>query len=333
MAYKFTKGQQSFINSLASKTGLSPRVIGAWVFSEMNGGAARSREAAKNYNWLNIAYYDSGPGSITRDKTWRTPESAAQATADFLKGKRFGPSQGIRNILKTAGKSPESQMQAIANSGWASSGYEGGSTLRNIYSGLSGLPKVAPMSRQDVGGYPAPNTGSPDRRRLILDYFKQRGRPGALVSLVSNLRALDQSAVDSPLSAVPSGSPAVSGSPEPAALPSGSARQQGLSPLRELIYTPLGYGAKNGARTAPYAAANHYNHVHLAAGPRTVVRLGKRAQQMGLRVGENPAFDKVDPVHVPNSYHYKNQAIDVSGSPEKMMAFAKYVARLYGVDK
>jgi hypothetical protein len=34
--------------------------------------------------------------------------------------------------------------------------------------------------------------------------------------------------------------------------------------LEELIHTPLGFGIKNGGRVAPYATAEHYNHVHIA---------------------------------------------------------------------
>jgi hypothetical protein len=34
--------------------------------------------------------------------------------------------------------------------------------------------------------------------------------------------------------------------------------------LEELIYSPMGYSIKNGVRTAPYAVADHYDHVHLA---------------------------------------------------------------------
>lgn len=34
----------------------------------------------------------------------------------------------------------------------------------------------------------------------------------------------------------------------------------------ELIHTPLGFGIKNGARVAPYAAADHYDHIHWAMG-------------------------------------------------------------------
>ena len=34
--------------------------------------------------------------------------------------------------------------------------------------------------------------------------------------------------------------------------------------LKELIYTPLGFGIKNGQKVPPYARAAHYNHVHVA---------------------------------------------------------------------
>jgi hypothetical protein len=67
------------------------------------------------------------------------------------------------------------------------------------------------------------------------------------------------------------------------------------------------------------------------ADPRDIVGLGKIAQKMGLHVGENPAFGGVSQgAHVPDSYHYKNEAIDVSGDPDKMLAFNKLLASRYG---
>jgi hypothetical protein len=36
--------------------------------------------------------------------------------------------------------------------------------------------------------------------------------------------------------------------------------------ITELIYTPLGFGIKNGKKVPPYARAAHYNHVHVAFG-------------------------------------------------------------------
>lgn len=34
--------------------------------------------------------------------------------------------------------------------------------------------------------------------------------------------------------------------------------------LHELIHTPMGYSYKDGVKTAPIAAADHYNHVHIS---------------------------------------------------------------------
>jgi Phage tail lysozyme len=106
------------------------------------------------------------------------------------------------------------------------------------------------------------------------------------------------------------------------------------SEVLELIYSDggKGYGIKNGAIVnGPQVYSDvwggHADHVHVAAGPKTVVALGKLAQQMGLNVGENPHFGGVDPVHVPGSYHYKGEAIDASGTPAQMNAFARAVER------
>jgi Phage tail lysozyme len=107
------------------------------------------------------------------------------------------------------------------------------------------------------------------------------------------------------------------------------------SKVLELIFNDggKGYGIKNGAvvdgqQVFSDVWAGHANHVHVAAGPKTVVRLGKVAEDMGLHVGENPSFGGVDSsAHVPGSYHNKAEAIDVSGDPSKMAAFAKRVER------
>ena len=106
------------------------------------------------------------------------------------------------------------------------------------------------------------------------------------------------------------------------------------SKVLELIYNDggKGYGIKGGKTVdAPsfYSDvwAGHVDHVHVAAGRKTVVALGKLAQEMGLRVGENSHFGGVDPVHSENSYHYKDEAIDVSGDPALMKRFARAVSQ------
>ncbi len=103
----------------------------------------------------------------------------------------------------------------------------------------------------------------------------------------------------------------------------------GFNPV-ELFYDPLG-AFKNGSRIAPIGG--HSDHVHAAFTQAQQMRRAiALAQRLGLRVSENPAVDKVDPVHTKNSYHYRSlgprlgQAIDVSGNPAKMSAFYRSLA-------
>jgi hypothetical protein len=104
------------------------------------------------------------------------------------------------------------------------------------------------------------------------------------------------------------------------------------SKLLELFWQgPGGINAKNGKAVPQGFVSGHKDHVHVAAGPKTVIALGELAQKMGLHVGENPRFGKVNPVHVTGSYHYKNEAIDVSGDPAAMRAYAHRVAAMYGI--
>ena len=327
MAYSFTNNQKKFIKSLSARTGLNQRVVAAWVFSEMNGGAARGYEKRGYNNWLNIGHTDSGNLSLTGDKTWRSPESAAAATADFLRGKRYGPGPGIKKIIRYAGQSPEKQMSAIANSGWATSSYEKGNTLRSIYRGLggnfSGQPTRAPKSDATTGGVKAPVAAAGDNSEAmatLLNYAKMKRQGRASVSDLANALVSSTPAVDT--------TPAADPAPKRTSVRTPDAGGGKGSGIKELFYDPQ--GAWKGTTRIP-AIGGHGNHVHVAAGEKTVVRLGKAAQRMGLRVAENAAFDKVDPVHTPTSWHYKNRAIDVSGSPQKMAAFTRYVRRLYGL--
>jgi len=160
---QLTPGQRKFQQALTQRTGLNSRVIGAWILAEeggANSGAARSREASHNHNWLNIGYFDSGPGAITKDQAFSTPESAAHATAQFLKGQKFGASSGIRRILSTVGQDPAAQMHAIATSGWASSGYNGGANLRALYQQAPAVSGNV-SSTSSIAGLAAARGGAP----------------------------------------------------------------------------------------------------------------------------------------------------------------------------
>jgi hypothetical protein len=134
-----TSGQQQFASRLAAQTGLDPAVVSAWLLAEESGGAAQSRQAQNNNDWLNIGYTDSGTyGSA--DSIWSNPVTAADATAGWLKGQSTIPgygaaSSGIQAILSTAGQSPAAQIAALQQSGWASSGYP---SLPSLYQQIAG---------------------------------------------------------------------------------------------------------------------------------------------------------------------------------------------------
>ena len=134
-----TSGQQTFAGRLAADTGLDSGVVSAWLLAEESGGAAVSRQAASNNDWLNIGYTDSGTyGSA--DSVWSSPVTAADATAGWLKGQNTIPgygtaSSGIQGILSTAGQSPTAQIAALQGSGWASSGYP---SLPSLYQQVAG---------------------------------------------------------------------------------------------------------------------------------------------------------------------------------------------------
>jgi hypothetical protein len=122
-----TSNQQQFASRLAADTGLDPGVVSAWLLAEESGGAAQSRDSQNNNDWLNIGYTDSATYGAS-DSIWSNPTTAADATAGWLKGQNTIPgygtaSSGIQAILGTAGQPASTQISALQNSGWASSGY------------------------------------------------------------------------------------------------------------------------------------------------------------------------------------------------------------------
>jgi hypothetical protein len=136
---QLTSAQQQFASRLAAQTGLDAGVVSAWLLSEESGGAAQSRQAAGNNDWLNIGYTDSGTYGSS-DSVWSNPVTAADATAGWLKGQNTIPgygtaSSGIQAILNTAGQSPSAQIAALQQSGWASSGYP---SLPSLYQQVAG---------------------------------------------------------------------------------------------------------------------------------------------------------------------------------------------------
>lgn len=150
-----TPGQIEFSLQLSALTGLDVNVIKAWCLAEQSNTAASGREREGNHNWLNIGYFDSlsGGGAFQTYKAWGDPTQAANASGAFLYGKWLGASTGIQNILKSRNKSPQAQLDAIATSGWASSGYYGGASLRGTYELIPLTPSPErTRARVTVGG-------------------------------------------------------------------------------------------------------------------------------------------------------------------------------------
>jgi hypothetical protein len=161
-----TRGQQQFRDRLAQQTGLNPGVITAWLLAEESGSASKSRESQGQHNWLNIGWTDTGRLPLTYGREWSSPTAAADATAAFLKGQKYGASSGIRQILSAAGKSPMQQMDAISRAGWASSGYGGSNTLLSLYNQYGkDAPAVAAAPTSQA-------SGSQDSRPAFRDVFK-----------------------------------------------------------------------------------------------------------------------------------------------------------------
>lgn len=186
------------------------------------------------------------------------------------------------------------------------------------------------------GGYQqAPSGGGPAPPRDL----------SPLIDAAAQLQGPSPAAPDT--SSAPAGA-----SPDVADPNTGPAGGQGFgkahSPLFELIHKgDRPYAVKNGQKVDPsvYQAVwdNHAGHVHVAAGPNTIVALGKLAQQMGLSVSGNPYFTGHPETggHAAHSYHYRTgktksgkiagEAIDVGGDPRKMNLYAARVESLYGL--
>ena len=111
-----------------------------------------------------------------------------------------------------------------------------------------------------------------------------------------------------------------------------SAKEQGLSPLLEMFYDPQGGFDNNshswdGVRKIP-AIGGHDDHVHVAAGPKTLARLDKRAKKFGLVVSSANRPGAVTSSGN-TSFHASGRARDYAGSPKQMAAFTRYMRRLY----
>lgn len=186
---RLSASQQQFVTGVASRTGLSPRVVAAWVVAEE--GYRKTPVGHDDHNWLNIGNTDTqwhGGGN-----SWADPNRAARLTAKWIKGEYSVPgfgraAPGIRRIVRTAGQSPTVQIQAIANSGWASSGYEGGSTLRNLYHQIQGVGDRPPATSVASGGTRSSRMATPSRTITTTD---DSGRRQAIAQALLGSKSVD----------------------------------------------------------------------------------------------------------------------------------------------
>lgn len=234
------------------------------------------------------------------------------------------------NLRRTGGN--YTQALSIYNSG-RPDGYKTIAETRNYVSKILGSAKSSPTqaptpkvaSKPADASSVAPNTGA-SKQQLLLGYLAQRDNPNALLSLASGLQQLGPE--------TPRYGPAAA--PEPQRRGGTRKMTRRSAPkgaqLLEMFYNgPGGVNVDNGKRVPRGFVDGHAEHVHVASGPKTILQIAKLAQDMGLAVRELAPYDKVDPVHTANSYHYSNQAADISGDPRVMAQFSRRVARMFGV--
>jgi hypothetical protein len=276
-------------------------------------------------NFRNLSYGDrDSVGALQQrpSQGWGpASESLETDVSQFLKAAR---------AANTGGGSAGALAQAVQRSGFGEryqqrSG-EANALLAQYGSGSSGAPAAA--ATPTAAMMSADNSGL--RQQLVSQFLAQGGvkNPSAVLSLAAQYGQ----AADVPGTTTQAAS-GTAPSPSTKASPNGT--KVSGSKVLELIYNDggKGYGIKNGKTVDGQQVFNavwagHANHVHVAAGPKTVVTLGKYAQRLGLHVGENPSFGGENPAsHVPGSYHNKAEAIDVSGDAKLMAQFARAVAQ------
>lgn len=340
---------ESWAATLLKKLGIrqTPGAITALVgWSKAEGGHWNNNA---NYNPLNTSLVLPGAKSINSHgvKSYGSWKQGMEATVKTLKLKPY------KAVIKALEKGdPSALVSAVGNSPWGThrdllSRTVGATpTIRGAspVTSLAGTPTRAPAAPTSTPSVSSTKSDRPDIFSIIENFRKAtapaNADPGNTLGLAGafdaeksaeQIQALVRrinKAQEPTTTSTPTATPTPS-SPSPNATPNG---RVGGGPLKELFWQGAGgINVKNGKIVPQGFVDGHTNHVHVASGPITTVRLGKLAQRMGLHVGENPSFGGVAPVHVTNSNHYSKRAIDVSGDPEKMRKYARRVAKMYGL--
>jgi hypothetical protein len=283
------------------------------------GGAYNTKASVARFRNEFLQHYD--PGEKAADVAWQV-----QRPREDLRG-RYGQEmdEAIR-VLQQARGGARGRPSGAPNGTGALPGTSGPRSVPQGSEGLTALlaslagekPQVQTAGLQGPAhsagaalpqGYQSPASGGGPQQRTDI--------AGLLSAIATVGGGVERGGMD-PMAA-PTGGAQLGGGK------SGGGRYE----IAELFWQGQdGINIKDGKKVPQGFVEGHKDHVHVAAGPRGVVALGKLAQEMGLTVRENPAFDPVDAVHAPNSYHYKNRAIDVSGDPKVMAEYARRVARM-----
>jgi hypothetical protein len=313
--------------------------IAQWLGGRKN-AAVRSKKLMPQLNHLWQELQGPERGALRSIKAAKTPEQAAIAwQRDFERGAPFEQkydqrAANARNVFRQLGNS---KITSLPSGGSQDS--PGGTTVTRVTTpGIT----IGAGSRM---------VQDPDaqKRVILANLIKQRQPDSPLLKLgildpnESTMIAANDPGVTIP--GVTKTTRTTSGSLTGGSRGGGGGRGSVAlggkhSPLFELIHNTgsggPGYAVKNGQKVdgrKVFASVwdGHRTHVHVAAGPNTIVKLGRMAQEMGLHAGENPHFGGVTAVHVPGSYHYKGEAIDVSGDPQKMKRYARRVEQVFGL--
>lgn len=298
--------------------------IAQWLGARAVGVRKGDLQGQLNHLWHELETSESG--ALSALKATHDPASASHAwQAAFERGAPFEQKYDLR---AANAKNVLDSMRGV-----------GGSSTTSTSSTPS-TPTISSGPTLDVPGY-----RQAAREQLLANLITKRNPHSFL--LRSGLLSTQPVDVNNFLSPLTSGPPSISGAPSISSTPTRSSSSpsgeklpgiKNKSPLFELIHkdpSGQGFGVKNGqvvqgSQVFSGVWAGHADHVHVAAGPKTIVALGDLAQKMGLHVGENPHFGGVSDVHVPGSYHYKGEAIDVSSPDNKLMdRFASAVERIY----
>lgn len=334
---KMADTPQAFAVALLHRLGIKPnsnnvRALVGWQKAE---GGHWHNDA--KYNPLNTTQSAPGAGNTGSQgniKVYRSWHQGVEATAKTLENGRYG---SILHALR--GGSANDVASAIGSTPWGTNAASvmrtiGGtgkvSTNDTLSGGGSTNSSVLPSGSRAVSA----STDVDAQRRVLLAQYLQRTNPNSLLLRTGALDPNEPTVVPNSPPATGAGASNTKG----AGTIENLKVDGGKSPLFELIHNDgkTGYAVKNGqivSGPGTYGAVweGHKDHVHVAAGKKTIVALGRLAQAMGLHVGENSHFGGVSPVHVAGSYHYKDEAIDVSGDPKKMNEYARRVEHTYGL--